>query len=55
MISNNLDILLNKNILIKYKVPYKLGNIKEEYVLNWVGEKMTTKTVRESFQSITKV
>ncbi|HDR6266614.1 DUF262 domain-containing protein [Bacillus cereus group sp. Bce039] len=54
VISNNLDILLNKNILIKYKVPYKLGNIKEEYVLNWVGEKMTTKTVRESFSKYNK-
>ncbi|QWH69629.1 DUF262 domain-containing protein (plasmid) [Bacillus wiedmannii] len=52
--SDNLDILLKKNIIIKYKVPYKLGNIKEEYVLNWVGEKMSTKTVRESFSKYKK-
>ncbi|HDX9588230.1 TPA: DUF262 domain-containing protein [Bacillus pseudomycoides] len=49
VISDHLDVLINNNILIKYKVPYKSGNIKEEYVLNWVGKKLSYETVRESF------
>ncbi|PEA52933.1 hypothetical protein CON64_20925 [Bacillus pseudomycoides] len=49
MISNHIDDLINNNVLIKYKVPYKSGNIKEEYVLNWVGKQFSNETVRESF------
>lgn len=54
VINDTLNILLNKNVIIKYKVPYKLGNIKEEYVLNWVSDKMSNKTIRESFSKYNK-
>ena len=31
-----LEYLVEKDLLLKYKAPLKSGNIKEEYVINWV-------------------
>lgn len=33
----NLDYLIEKKILLKYKVPFKAGIIKEHYVIDWVN------------------
>lgn len=56
-IALSLESLIRKLLLRKYLVPLKDGEIKEEYVVNWVNEldpKMTEYSIRKSFEKFNK-
>ncbi len=51
----DIEYLEQKNVLIKYNVPYKTGEIKENYVVNWFrNDAVDEKLIRNSFKQHNK-
>ena len=51
----DIDYLEQKKILLKYNVPYKVGEIKEYYVINWNKDKIINEQlIKSSFEQHNK-